>query len=209
MSVQVWLLFCATDTLLCFTPGPAVLLVVSQALARGARAGLSASLGILTANVAYFALSATSLGALLVASWEIFVLIKWVGAAYLIWVGARMVFGRSIQAASDVASQVAPDANRGSFSLAVLTQGANPKALVFFTAILPQFIDPATPVVRQIVILGVSSVVIEFAVLGIYVATCHTARGWIGQRRLLVRLQRLGGACLIGAGARLVVSQRG
>ena len=56
MSVQVWLLFCATDTVLCFTPGPAVLLVVSQALARGLRAGLSASLGILTANIAYFGL---------------------------------------------------------------------------------------------------------------------------------------------------------
>ena len=65
MTMQAWLLFCATEAILCFTPGPAVLLVVSQAISRGTRAGFAATLGILTANIAYFALSGTSLGAVL------------------------------------------------------------------------------------------------------------------------------------------------
>jgi homoserine/homoserine lactone efflux protein len=90
----------------------------------------------------------------------------------------------------------------------VVTQAANPKALVFFTAILPQFIEPASPLLPQVLILGASSFVIEVIVLSLYVATCHTAHAWIGQRRFTGLLQRLGGACLIVAGARLALTRR-
>jgi homoserine/homoserine lactone efflux protein len=85
---------------------------------------------------------------------------------------------------------------------------ANPKALVFFTAILPQFIDLTVPVLQQVLILGASSFVIEVIALSLYVATCHTARTWIGQRQFTSLLQRLGGACLIVAGARLALTRR-
>ena len=90
MSFETWLLFCATEAVLCFTPGPAVLLVVSLSLSRGPRSGLGGSLGILVANALYFAISATGLGAVLLASWQVFIVIKWVGAAYLVWLGIRM-----------------------------------------------------------------------------------------------------------------------
>src|SRR5262245_28738357 len=161
MTLQTWLLFCATEAVLSFAPGPAVLLVVSQSLSRGAWAGVAASLGILAANAVYFALSGTSIGAVLVRSSVVFSIVRWVGAGYLIWMGTRMIWMRpntnSLQLQADPAA-----AKRNAFSLAVVTQGANPKALVFFTAILPQFINPAAPVVAQILILGISSVVIEF-----------------------------------------------
>lgn len=206
MSVESWLLFCVTETVLCFTPGPAVLLVVSLSLARGARAGFRASLGILSANAMYFTISATSLGALLLASWELFTIVKWCGAAYLIWTGARMLFSaQSRLSATPVESNA--DSNRlGSFSSGFLTQGANPKALVFFTAILPQFIDPAGPIGIQLAILGTSSIVIEFVVLGIYTWACHQSRGWVRQSRFTAPLERVGGALLIGAGARLAAT---
>jgi len=87
VSLEVWLLFTITETVLCLSPGPAVLLVLSVGLTRGWQPGMQASAGILVANLLYFVLSATSLGALLLASWELFVLIKWLGAAYLIWLG--------------------------------------------------------------------------------------------------------------------------
>jgi homoserine/homoserine lactone efflux protein len=208
MALQTWLLFCATETVLCFTPGPAVLLVVSLSLSRGAVAGLAGSLGILSANALYFALSASSLGALLLASWQLFILTKWLGAAYLIWLGVRMLVRPATVPARPVAGAVPVQSPRRSFSLGFLTQGANPKALVFFTAILPQFIDPQGAFGLQVFVLGVSSVLIEFVVLSIYVATCQTARAWVGSNRLAVPLQRAGGALLIGAGVRLAAIRR-
>ena len=206
MALRTWLLFCATDTVLCLTPGPAVLLVVSQAISRGTWSGLAASLGILATNAVYFALSATGVGALLVGSSRVFLVVKWLGAIYLVWMGARMILAK---ARASSAPDVAPPAStRNAFSLGVVTQGANPKAIVFFTAILPQFVDPSAAIVPQIVILGVSSIAIELIVLSAYVATCHAARGLVGESRFALRLQRLGGAFLIAAGARLAVSRQ-
>lgn len=200
MSFETWALFCATETVLCFTPGPAVLLVVSFALTRGAQAGLAASLGILVANTFYFALSATGIGAILLASWELFFLIKWLGAGYLVWLGLRMLLARAHRLTADdggARRAVAPVRH------GLVTQGANPKALVFFTALLPQFVDPAQPVVTQVAILGISSILIEFSVLSLYVAVCQRARGMIQRPGFATALNRTGGVLLIGAGAGL------
>lgn len=211
MSVESWLLFCATEAVLCFSPGPAVLLVISLSLMRGAPDGLKAALGILSANAMYFAVSATSLGALLLASYEVFTVIKWAGAAYLIWCGARMLLAKSKLPGEGGAG---PDPARGrarlgSFPYGFLTQGANPKALVFFAAILPQFIDPRGSVGWQMLILGASSIVIEIAVLSLYVAASRRARALARSPRFAAPLERLGGLLLIGAGARLAASNHG
>lgn len=206
MSFQAWLLFCLTETVLCLTPGPAVLLVVSLSLTRGPRAGLLGSLGILAANTFYFVLSATSVGAVLMASWELFVLVKYVGASYLVWLGVRMIVSASAQ--STEAALPSLRRSRRPLALGFLTQGANPKAIVFFSAILPQFIDPMTGIAWQVTVLGVSSILIELAVLATYVTACRKARGWAGSARLAAPLERIGGALLIGAGARLAAIRR-
>lgn len=206
MSFEAWLLFVITDTVLCFTPGPAVLFVVSTALTLGARAGLRASLGIVTMNLFYFALSATGIGAVLLASWELFVLIKWIGAAYLLWLGFHMLFGRAGEATTR------PDINTPgtarAFVRGLITQGANPKALVFFSAIVPQFVDPQGNVAVQAAILGVTSTLIELIALGIYVAACHQARRAVHRESFVSVLNRAGGALLIGAGAGLASLRR-
>ena len=205
MPFQTWALFCATEIVLCFTPGPAVLLVVSLALTRGSRPGLAASLGILAANAFYFLLSATGIGAVLLASWQLFSLIKWLGAAYLVCLGLRMLLAPSQEplAADAPARQPIAPLRHG-----LITQGANPKALVFFTALLPQFVDPARAVAPQIAILGVSSIAIEFAVLSLYVAVCRRARGMMHRPGFAAALNRTGGALLIGAGAGLATMRR-
>jgi threonine/homoserine/homoserine lactone efflux protein len=199
VSFEAWLAFCVTETLLCLTPGPAVLFVVSVALARGMRPGLVASLGILAANVLYFALSATGIAAVVLASNELFTLLKWAGAGYLIWMGLRMLFSRSAAAEAPEPRPV-----HHAFLRGLVVQGANPKALVYFVALLPQFIDPTGPVVPQILLLGVSSVVIELAVLTLYVAFAVRARRLAGSR-LAGPLERVGGAFLVAAGARLAL----
>ena len=209
MTFQTWVLFCATEVVLCFTPGPAVLLVISLALSRGARAGLGGSLGILSANTGYFVLSATSLGAILLASGQLFFLVKWLGAAYLVWFGVRMVIrpsrlGADASSPRDAAPETPiPRRPVGAFWQGLLTQTSNPKALVFFTALLPQFIDTRYKVPAQVGILGVSSVLIEFLVLSIYVIACDRARGWAGNSRFGSGLQRAGGVLLVAAGLRL------
>jgi homoserine/homoserine lactone efflux protein len=205
MSVQTWALFCATETVLCFIPGPAVLLVVSQALTRGARAGLGASAGILLANAFYFIVSATGIGAVLLASWELFFLIKWLGAAYLVWLGLRMLLTR---AQTTVVDDAMPRSLGAPVRHGLITQGANPKALVFFGALLPQFVDPAASVPTQVAVLAASSILIELAVLALYVAVCHRARRLLQRPGLVGTLNRAGGVLLIGAGAGMATLRR-
>lgn len=201
MTLEAWAAFCLTEAVLCFTPGPAVVLVISFALRRGLRPSFSASLGIVAANTLYFALSATGVAVALVASRELFLVLKWVGASYLVWLGLRMLVSRAPRdAASD--HVVA----RRAFLRGFIVQGANPKAIMFFMALLPQFIDPALPIAPQVLLLCISSVAIELAALGFY------ARGAVGASRMarpgIVRaLERLGGGLLVAAGARLATAR--
>ncbi len=206
MTLETWLLFCATETVLCFIPGPAVLCVVSAALSRGSRAGVHSSFGILAANTMYFVLSAMGLGAVLLASRTVFLVIKSVGAAYLVFLGLRMVIARM---GTDAVAPTGETSVRGSFWNGFVVQAANPKAIIFFTALLPQFIDPDAAVAPQIGILAASSVAIEFGVLSIYVAACHHARRWFKGGRLDLWLHRVGGGLLILAGARLATMRNG
>lgn len=200
MDFDTWLAFCLMETLLCFTPGPAVLLVVSASVARGTRAGLDSALGVLLANALYFALSAAGIGAALVASHELFLAIKWAGAAYLVWLGARMLLSRQ-QPSATAQAPVASSRER-SFLRGFVVQGANPKTLIFFTALLPQFVDPSASIGAQVLILGISSVSIEILALSVF-AVCAARLRHAAGSRLVGPLHRVGGALLVAAGARL------
>jgi len=202
MTIEAWLAFCATETVLCFAPGPAVLYVISVALARGAAPGIAASLGILSGNAFYFLLSAIGVAGVIVTSHELFALLKWAGAAYLVWMGVRMLLSRQ-DTRPDAASRVA----ERSFLRGFIVQAANPKALIFFVALLPQFIDPRLSVGFQVGVLGVSSVLIEFCVLALYVAAAARARALTGGR-LAGAVERVGGAFLLAAGARLALARQ-
>jgi threonine/homoserine/homoserine lactone efflux protein len=203
VTFQAWALFCLTETLLCLQPGPAVLLVVSIALTRGRGHGLAASLGVLAANTVYFAASATGLAALLRLSSQAYLAIQWLGAAYLIWMGARMLLRAR---ARDGA--VAQTGARGrSFWQGFATQAANPSLLVYFTAILPQFVDPGAPIAGQVAILAASSIAIELAVLSGYAALSQRA-GRLVAPDSRVLLERFAGVLLIAAGAGLAAIGR-
>ena len=197
MTWELWLLFVATEGLLCVTPGPAVLMVIAQGLTRGVPAGVSATLGVLAGNMFYFALSATSLGALIAASHEMFLLIKWLGTAYLIWLGIATFRGRSSSLSVNPARRTPLPRV---FANGVVLQLANPKALLFFVALLPQFIDPAEPLVSQIVILGVTSVVLEFLALLAYSMAASRCSVVVTRSRFARLTDRIAGSCLIGAG---------
>jgi homoserine/homoserine lactone efflux protein len=200
MTLQTWLLFCLTEAVLCFIPGPAVLFVLATALRRGFPSASFAAAGILAGNILYFVLSATGIAAVIVASHAVFSGLKWAGAAYLVWLGLRMLLTRAAEHGSVPAS--ATDKGGRVFTRAFVVQAANPKALVFFIALLPQFINPAVSVPKQILLLGISSVVLEFTILSLYGALAARARAVTGPR-FSGLLERSGGAILIAAGARL------
>jgi threonine/homoserine/homoserine lactone efflux protein len=204
VSVETWLAFCATEAVLCLTPGPAVLFVVSTALARGTGAGLAAASGVLAANALYFALSAAGIGVLLVASHALFRALEAAGAAYLVLLGLRMLVARG--AARGGAPATAPRSGRRPFVRGALLQGSNPKSIVFFTALLPQFLNTSDPVAPQVLVLGASSVAIELGVLALYAAAASCA-GHAAGRRIADPLTRVGGALLVGAGLRLAAAR--
>jgi threonine/homoserine/homoserine lactone efflux protein len=202
MRWETWLLFVITEAVLSMTPGPAVLFVLSQALKRGPGKSIWASGGILTANAAYFVLSATSLGAIIVASYRLFFVIKWAGAAYLIYLGARSIRSKSSMLAL-------PEEGSGRLGGGrilrdgFLLQGANPKALLFFTAILPQFIDPRHSVPIQVCVLGLSSVLVEFVILFAYGQLAGRLTSAARSPRFEVWTNRIAGSLLIAAGVGL------
>jgi threonine/homoserine/homoserine lactone efflux protein len=178
MTFKTWLLFLTMETALSLSPGPAVFYVVSQGVRGALKRSLPAVAGIISANAIYFTLSATSLGAIIAASSRFFTVAKWVGAAYLIYLGIKSLSAaRSSHAVALGETGSAEQGDRRRVYLGALTlQLANPKALLFFLALLPQFIDPMQPVVRQMLILAATSMLPEFCILLGY--------GWLAHRAL-------------------------
>jgi threonine/homoserine/homoserine lactone efflux protein len=200
MTLKILLVFAVTEFLLSMTPGPAVLLVVSQGMRFGFTASIRGTLGILTGNAIYFALSAAGLGALLIASATLFEIIRWVGVAYLVYIGLRMLISKPDALAAEDSSNGSRRRSLKLFSQGLITQLSNPKAIVFFTALLPQFISPGEHIFRQFVVLGITSISVEFPVLLVYGLIADHGVGLIPKGRLSVLPDRVAGAFLIGAG---------
>jgi homoserine/homoserine lactone efflux protein len=200
MTLKILLVFAATEFLLSMTPGPAVLLVISQGMRFGFTASIRGTLGILTGNAIYFALSAAGLGALLIASAKLFEIIRWLGVAYLVYIGLRMLVSKPEAKAAEDSPHGARRRSLRLFSLGLITQLSNPKAIVFFTALLPQFISPGEDVFRQFVVLGMTSISVEFPVLLVYGLIADRGVSLIPKGRLSVLPDRVAGAFLIGAG---------
>jgi threonine/homoserine/homoserine lactone efflux protein len=207
MTWQVWTAFAILETVLCFTPGPAVLLVLSQALSRGTGRAVFSIFGIIAANSVYFVLSASGVGAILLASYDLFFAIKWIGVAYLVWLGLNEIFGTPKLTALRPADDTRGDGWR-MFRKGFVLQMSNPKALVFFTALVPQFLNPHAPIAPQVAILAGTSMAIEFVVQFLYAALAGRFSHLAARPNFAKLTNRVAGSLLIAAGVGMAAMKK-
>jgi threonine/homoserine/homoserine lactone efflux protein len=204
------LAFIAAGLLLNLTPGPDVFFVITNALRRDVRAGLVAALGITAGCCVHIVAAAVGVSALVAASATAFTVLKWVGAAYLIWVGISMLLARAKLGAPGLMSglDAAPGSLWGVFRRGFWTNAVNPKVALFFLAFLPQFIAPHTahPSLAFLalgLLFNVNALWINF---GWAVAAAWMARRVGAVQRGLRGLERVAGVVFIGFGARLALA---
>jgi RhtB (resistance to homoserine/threonine) family protein len=205
------LLFMAAGWLLNLTPGPDVLYIVTNSLRSGVKAGLAAGVGITAGCFVHVFAAALGVSALLAASATAFTLLKWIGAAYLVWVGIKLLFAKAPEAAADLVTlaRAAPPARlRDVFVGGFLTNVLNPKVAIFFLAFVPQFIAPDAPdKALAFVLLGA---VFNINSLPVNAGWACVA-AWMARRGAVQRgmhwLDRAAGVMFVGFGLKLALSE--
>lgn len=207
MSLEVYIAYTIACFIVLIIPGPTILLVVGYALSEGRRAAWhtvsGVALGDLTAMVASFA----GMGALLAASATAFAVLKYVGAAYLVYLGIKMWRAKPRLQASDFETTERASARRMALHAYAVT-ALNPKSIVFFIAFLPQFIDPARALLPQLTLMGVTFLVLAIVNAWAYGMLAGSLRERLTRPRLLKAINRTGGSVLIGAGVLTAIARR-
>jgi threonine/homoserine/homoserine lactone efflux protein len=197
-----FLLFFAAALVLAVTPGPGIFYVLARSLAGGRREGVLSSLGTFVGGLFHVFAAALGVSALLAASAVAFHTVKYAGAAYLVWLGVRMIRTRDAELA--IATR-APA--RNAFRQGILTEALNPKTALFFLSFIPQFISAHGYVFAQFVILGVISVVLNTTADLLVVLAAAPLEQRLKHNPLLRRRQRVAsGVGMIGLGAYLALA---
>jgi threonine/homoserine/homoserine lactone efflux protein len=202
-----WILFIVASLVLIVTPGQDMVLVMSRSIAQGAAAGVATAAGVSVGLVGHTLLATLGLGALLRASEWLFLALKLVGAAYLVYIGVQLLRARRAELAMSGGS---PRSLRRLFFDGALSNIANPKIAVFYFAFLPQFVRPgATHPTLSIFVLGLAFAALTFLVKGPVGLGAGVLSGWLRSRpRALVWLYRTSGIVLVGLGVRLAFERR-
>ena len=198
MSFQLWLAFVAAATVLLMLPGPTILLVISYSLTQGRRVALAMALGVALGDFIAMSASLLGLGAVVLASAKLFTALKWIGAAYLVWMGIRLL--RSTPRLDDIATPE-PKAARAVFAHAATVTALNPKSIAFFIAFVPQFLRPAAPLAPQFATLIATFVTLATLNALLYALLADRLRARIRRPAVLRWMNRAGGTALIGMGA--------
>lgn len=204
MTLATWLAFVAASIAVLIIPGPTISLVVSYALSQGRRAAVAIVLGVALGDLTAMSLSLLGLGALLATSATLFTALRWLGAAYLVYLGIKLWRTRPRQDAGHAGRAGA----KRMIGHAWLVTSLNPKSIVFFTAFVPQFLDVHGSYAVQATILTATFVALAALNAGAYALGAARLQGTIrrpGTRRLV---DRLAGSALIGAGITAVALHR-
>ncbi|MBM6592547.1 LysE family translocator [Microvirga pudoricolor] len=206
MSIETWLAFVAASAVLLVIPGPTILLVVSYALGQGWRTALPMAVGVALGDFTAMTLSLLGLGAVLAASATLFTALKWLGAAYLVWLGVKLW-----RAGGAMDAKPRKDAASALKMLghAWLVTALNPKGLTFFVAFLPQFLDTKAALLPQLGIFGATFLTLAFVNVLAYALVASRARSAVRNPRTMSIVNKTGGSLLIGAGVATVAMRAG
>jgi threonine/homoserine/homoserine lactone efflux protein len=202
MNWELFTAFLLITTVLVLTPGPIVTLIIATGAREGTRAALTTVLGTTLGNAVLLGAIAFGLGFVLKNAAVLFDILRWIGAGYLIWLGIQ-----AWRHAGERAADVPPAAHvhiwRG-FAVAL----SNPKTIAFFTAFLPQFVDPSLPVERQLAVMCAVSVVLAAFTDSSWAVAAGLGRAWFMTSWRARLLGRLSGVALIGGGIWLSLARR-
>ena len=207
IPLETLILFLATTFVVVLSPGPAAIAVTAEAASNGFKRSILVILGIAVANVVYFILSATGIAALIVASNILFSIIKWIGVAYLLYLGLGAIF-------SDVGPlNIAPLKRESGNIHKVFLRGlvleiSNPKALLYFSALLPQFVDISRPILPQLAVLCFITIFIDLFSYSLYAYLGYKSIS-VGIKPFIIKLiNRTAGSMLIFAGLKMATVER-
>lgn len=198
MTIEIWLAFVAAVAVFFVIPGPTMILVVSEAINHGKKSVIPLVSGVLLGDFVAMSLSLLGLGAILATSASLFLVLKWLGVCYLIYLGVK-----TWRQAPTLFSNNDSDHDASSkkmLSSAFIVTALNPKDIIFFVAFLPQFVNPTSPVLPQLLILMATFLIIDMLNIFLYTVFARTMRSKISNVKTQVRINQVGGSALIGAG---------
>lgn len=197
MTFETWLAFAAASAVLLIIPGPTILLVVSYALGQGWRSALPVATGVALGDFTAMTLSMLGVGAILATSAIIFTALKWLGAAYLVYLGIKLFRAGGTL---DVKPQTDRATTMKMMGHAWVVTALNPKSITFFVAFLPQFLDKHGDFFTQMVIFETTFLVLAFLNAAGYALIASRARNLVRSPRAIGLFNKTGGTLLIGAG---------
>lgn len=198
MSFETWAAFAVASAIMLAIPGPTILLVVSYALSHGRRVASATVAGVALGDFTAMTASMLGVGALLATSATLFTVLKWIGAAYLVYLGIKLW---RAPVGDGAIPQAEKETNaRRIFLHAYVVTALNPKSIIFFVAFLPQFLDPAAPALTQMVVFETTFVILATLNAAAYALLASMARGAIRKPSVQRIVNRTGGSLLIGAG---------
>jgi threonine/homoserine/homoserine lactone efflux protein len=203
----LWGLFVVASIVLLLTPGPAVLFIVARSVAQGRSAGLVSVLGIHLGTIVHIVAAAVGLSALVVSSALAFAIVKYLGAAYLIWIGLRTLLAKDPEPQG---VEIPDEPLRRVFRDGFVVNLFNPKTAIFFLAFLPQFVDPARGAVHwQIIALGFTFMGLGMLSDAMFALIAGAAGEFLRRNRRFLRLQRwFAGTSFIGLGITAALATR-
>lgn len=204
MDMHVWLAYVVTAIVFSLAPGSGTVNSISNGLSYGTRRSIAAIAGLQIGLAFHIVLVGAGIGALVAQSAFAFSVIKWVGAAYLIWLGIQKWRDKSSLATTDA------DHHLSGFTLmrnAILINLTNPKSIVFLVALFPQFIDPAKDQVTQLLVLGMTTIIIDSIVMLGYTSLAAQLGRFIRSDHVMGRVNKLFGSMFVGCGALLAAAK--